>query len=107
MLWKVPPIDELTPPIVIEEVTDPDELAKARAQREKFDRNWAWYQQHVMEIGERHRGKCVCIAGEEVFAGDTPEEAIALAKSAHPEDNGRFACIIPREKAARIYAHQG
>ena len=29
-------------PIVMEEVTDPEELAKARAQRERFDRNSAW-----------------------------------------------------------------
>ena len=28
--------------IVMEEVTDPVELAKARAQRERFDRNAAW-----------------------------------------------------------------
>jgi len=93
------------PPVVMEEVTDPEELAKARALREKFDRNWAWFQAHVPEIYSRYRGKCICIAGEELFAADTPEEVIALATAAHPEDEGRFVHYIPREKLVRIYAH--
>jgi hypothetical protein len=93
------------PPIVMEEVTDPDELAKARAQRERFDRNSAWLQAHVLEIYARYRGKCICIAGEELFAADTPEEALALARAAHPEDDGFFLRYIPREKMARIYAN--
>ena len=28
-------------PIIMEEMTDPEELAKARAQRQRFDRNFA------------------------------------------------------------------
>jgi hypothetical protein len=93
------------PPIVMEEVTDPEELAKARAQRQRFDRNSAWLQAHVAEIYTRYRGKCICIAGEELFVADTPKEALALATAAHPEDDGRFLRYIPREKLDRIYAH--
>ena len=92
-------------PIVMEEVTDPEELAKARAQRERFDRNSAWLQAHITEIYARYRGKCICIAGEELFVADTPEEALALATAAHPEDDGRFLRYIPREKLDRIYAY--
>jgi hypothetical protein len=91
--------------IVMEEVTDPEELEKARAQRERFDRNSAWLQAHVPEIYACYRGKCICIAGEELFVADTPEEALALATAAHPEDDGRFLRYIPREKLDRIYAH--
>jgi hypothetical protein len=93
------------PPIVMEAVTDPEELAKAQAQRQRFDRNSAWLQAHVAEIYTRYRGKCICIAGEELFVADTPEEALALATAAHPEDDGRFLRYIPREKLDRIYAH--
>ena len=93
------------PAVIMEEVTDPEELAKARVQRERFDRNWAWFQAHVPEIYSRYRGKCIAIAGEEVFAADTPEEVIALATAAHPEDEGRFVHYIPREKLVRIYAY--
>jgi hypothetical protein len=93
-------------PIVMEEVTDPEELAKARAQRERFDRNTAWLQAHAGEIYDRHRGKCICVAGEELFVADSPEEVLASARAAHPEDDGYFFHYIPRERAAWIYADQ-
>jgi hypothetical protein len=93
-------------PIIMEEVTDPVELAKARAQREQFDRNAAWLQAHAPEIYTKYRGKCICIAGEELFAADTAKEALALATEAHPEDEGRFVHYIPKEKVARIYANR-
>ena len=92
------------PPIIMEEVTDPVELQKAREQDERFERNWAWFEAHAAEIYAQHRGKCICIAGEELFVADTPEEALALAVSAHPNDDSRFTRLIPQEKIARIYA---
>lgn len=94
------------PAVVMEEVTDPAELAKARVQHERFDRNSAWLQTHIAEVYSRYRGKCICIAGEELFVADTPEEVIALAAAAHPEDNGKFFRYIPREKVARVYANR-
>jgi len=94
------------PPIIMEEVTDPVELQKAREQDERFERNWAWFEAHAAEIYAQHRGKCICIAGEELFVADTPEEALSLAVSAHPNDDGRFTRLIPQEKIARLYADQ-
>jgi hypothetical protein len=35
------------PPIIMEEITDPDEIAKARALRDRFNRNFAWLQAHA------------------------------------------------------------
>jgi hypothetical protein len=89
----------------VEDVTDPDENAVAQVRRERFDRNSAWLQAHSREVYSRYRGKCVVIAGEELFAADTPEDAWALADAAHPEDDGSFIRFIPREKMARIYAN--
>ena len=94
------------PRIVMEEVTDPEELAKARALDERFDRNFAWLQAHAADIYTRYRGKCICIAGEELFVADTPKEVLAQARAAHPEDDGFFIHYIPREKMARIYANR-
>jgi hypothetical protein len=48
----------------------------------------------------------VVIAGEEIFAADKPEPAWALAKAAHPWDDGSFIIYVPREKVARIYGYQ-
>jgi hypothetical protein len=93
-------------PIVMEEVTDPAELQKAQAQDERFARNWAWFEAHAAEIYAAHRGKCICIAGEELFVADTPEEVLSMAIAAHPEDDGRFTRLIPRERLARVYADQ-
>jgi hypothetical protein len=87
----------------MEIVTDPAEVAKAQARRERFDRNLAWFQAHALEIGESCRGKVICIAGEELFVGDTPKEVLALATAAHPEDDGRFVHYIPRERMVRIF----
>ena len=94
------------PRILIEAVADPVELQKARAQDEQFERNWAWCEAHAAEIYAAHRGKCVCIAGEELFVADTPEEALAMASAAHPDDNGRFTRLIPHERIPRVLCHQ-
>jgi hypothetical protein len=94
------------PAIVMEEVTDPAELAAARRRREQFDRNWAWFTSHAEAIYRNHRGKVLCVAAQELFVADTPEEVVALAKAAHPDDEGMFTRIIPRERVDRIYANQ-
>jgi hypothetical protein len=88
----------------MELVTDAAELARSRAQWERFDRNAAWLQGRAAEVYPHCRGKCICIAGEELFFADTAKEAVALAKAAHPEDDGLFVRYIPLEKAARVYA---
>jgi hypothetical protein len=95
------------PPIIVTEVSDPELLRQARRQRERADRNSAWLQAHVPEIYSLYRGKCVCVAGEELFVADTPQEAWALARAAHPEDDGALLRYIPLEKMERIYVAAG
>ncbi len=92
--------------IEMQEVTDADELVKARKQREQFDRNSSWLQRHIADIYAKHRGKCICVAGQEVFVADSTRDAIAQATAAHPDDEGWFTRYIPKEKLARIYAIQ-
>lgn len=71
----------------------------------RYERNAAWLQVHATEVYTRYRGKCICIAGEELFVADTPEEILVLATAVHSEDDGRFLYYISREKVARIYAN--
>jgi hypothetical protein len=92
-------------PILMDEVTDPAELAAARERRAYFDRNAAWLQSHAAEVYPNNRGKFICIAGEELFVADTPEQVFAIATTAHPDDQGPFVHYIPKEKIPRIYAH--
>ena len=91
-------------PLIMEEVTDLEELARSRVQRERFRRNAAWLQAHASEVYSNNRGKHICIAGEELFVGDTVESALAGARAAHPEDEGFLLRYVPREKVWRIYA---
>jgi hypothetical protein len=90
------------PPIVVDELSDPEALARAQRRRERADRNSAWLQSHVPEIYSRHRGKCICVAGEELFVADTPQEAVTAARAAHPDDDALLR-YIPLEKRERIY----
>jgi hypothetical protein len=86
------------------DIDDGNELACAQKQRVQFDRNSAWLQSHVSDIYARYRGKCICIAGCELFVAESAAAAIAQATAAHPDDRGWFTRYIPKEKLDRIYA---
>ena len=90
--------------IEMHEVQDGGEAARARKQREQFDRNSAWLQEHLADIYRANRGKCVCVAGGEAFIADDAKDAIAQATAAHPDDQGWFTRYIPRERVDRVYA---
>jgi hypothetical protein len=92
-------------PIVMVEVSDPRETAEAFAQRQRFRKNSDWLQANIPQVYAQHRGKCICVTGQELFVADTGPEAVALARAAHPEDDGLLLRFIPRDKLERIYAH--
>ncbi len=91
-------------PYTIKVITDPGELARSSEQQRRYQRNRAWLEAHAVEVFNRHRGRCICIAGEELFVADTAEEAWGLGAAAHPEDDGLFVRYIPLDKVPRIYA---
>jgi hypothetical protein len=91
----------------VAEVTDARALAAMNTRRQRFRKNADWLQRHVPEVYARHRGKHICVAGQELFVADSAPEAIALARSAHPDDDGFLLRYIPREKMERVYAHSG
>src|ERR1017187_2619998 len=93
-----------SPTITMREETDPVENAKSRAQMEKFDRNYAWLEANAAEVFS-HRGKYICIAGQQLFVGDDIVELLAKAKTAHPEDDGPFFKYVPKERLPRIYGN--
>ncbi len=95
----------LRPPrIAVSEVTDPDELRRARERDGQFDRNLAWFRPRAAEIYAVHRGKHLCVSGQELFSGDSPGEVLGRARAAHPEDEGRFILYVPKEALERISA---
>jgi hypothetical protein len=91
--------------IVMEEITDPEENARFQVRWAQAERNSDWLQAHASEIYRDYRGKYIVVAGQELFAADTVQEAVAQAKAAYPEDKGSFTRYIPLKKTARVYAH--
>ena len=90
------------PPVTMEVVTDPVEIARSAAALAQCERNWDWLEAHASDVYS-HRGKYICIAGQELFVGDVLEDVLARAKAAHPDDQGSFTRIIPKGRGPRIY----
>jgi hypothetical protein len=81
-----------------------EELADFHRRQWQFRKNLDWYEAHAGEIGEMYAGKFICIAGQEVFAGETSQEARAKARAAHPDDGGAFGEYVRVDKGPLIYA---
>jgi hypothetical protein len=97
---------EKQPLVGVEDELSPEELAQFHAQRERFHRNSAWLVAHGPEVYAQHKGRHICVAGQELYVADTALEAIALAKAAHPDDNGRLLQYLSPIPGPRIYANQ-
>ena len=97
----------MDPKFIIEEVTDPNEIARARRQRDHARRNSDWLQKHWPELLPAARGKFIAVAGQEAFIADSAEEAWAVANAAHPDDDGIVDQYVRPERGPRIYAVQG
>src|SRR5438876_153140 len=91
--------------ILLEQSAGVQADAETRTQRAQFEQNTSWLALHANEVYSKYRGQCICIAGQEVFAADSAQDALAKATAAHPDDRGRFVHYIPRDKLPRIYAY--
>ena len=90
--------------MMYEDDVSPEELASMHAQDERHERNLTWLLPRLPAIHAEHKGKCICVAGQELFIADAPLEVIALAQAAHPEDDGRIVRYLSPCKGPRIYA---
>jgi hypothetical protein len=95
------------PRFLIQEVTDPTEIARSRAQDERGKRNSEWLEAHWGELLPQARGKFLAVAGQQGFLANTPEEAWAWAAAVHPEDDGAFVQYVRTGEGPRIYGNRG
>lgn len=93
------------PRMTLEEVTDPEEIARHRRVAEAGARNSDWLQAHWGDLLPDARGRFLAVAGQQAFIADSPEEAINLAAAAHPDDPGRLIQYVFPERGWRIYAN--
>lgn len=89
---------------VLEQVTDPDEIARHHRVMEAGRRNSDWLEAHWGALLPEARGRFVAVAGQQAFVADSPEEATALARAAHPDDPGLLIRYVIPERGWRIYA---
>src|SRR5215510_12921683 len=90
------------PVFIIEEVTDPNEIAHARAQDERHRRNNEWLQAHWADVLPQARGKFLAVAGQEPFIADTPAAAWTWIDAAHQEDDGAIVQYIRRARSQGV-----
>lgn len=94
------------PKFIIEEVNDPDEVARLRAQDERHKRNSDWLQTHWADVLPQAHGKFLAVAGQEAFIADTIKDAWAWVDVKHPEDNGAIVQYVRSEKGPRFYGNR-
>jgi hypothetical protein len=92
------------PPIVIEEVIDPEHIARVLAQHKRMKRNSDWQQPHWCDVLPQARGRFLAVAGQQAFIADTAAEARAMAAATHPDGNGVLVQYVRPERGPRIYA---
>src|SRR6266404_5051791 len=93
------------PKFIIEEVTDPVEIARSNEQHAQAERNWNWLEAHWPDLLPQALGKYVAVAGQEAFISEDGVEARAKAVTAHPKDKGVILQYVPAAKGPRIYAN--
>jgi hypothetical protein len=90
--------------LVIEEVDDPAEVARFRAQDERARQNIEWLASHWPQLLPHAKGRFVAVAGQEGFIGESVEDAVAKASAAHPDDTGVIVQYVRPGRGPRIYA---
>src|SRR6266542_5369431 len=91
------------PAFLIEEVTDPDEIARFKEHHERAKRNSDWLQSHWDDVLPQARGKFLAVAGQEAFIADSSREAAAMARAAQRRRGAR-AIRLPTHLAAHLCA---
>jgi hypothetical protein len=96
------------PRFTVEFGAEPDRASaeRRRVQQERSRRNSRWLQGHREELFPQAVGKYLAVAGEEAFVADSPEEALALARQAHPEDDTVIVQYVRPGSGPRIYANR-
>ncbi|MGL4554566.1 MAG: hypothetical protein ACRC33_25665 [Gemmataceae bacterium] len=93
--------------MIIEEVTDPAEVAMYQAVFAAAHLNRRWLEANWSAVLPQAFDEYLAVAGQEPFIADTPQEARALAEAAHPGDQGSFVRFVSSHRGPRIYANRG
>lgn len=93
-------------PLIVEEITDPVEIARIHAQHAQAQRNGAWLENHWGDLLPNAFGKFIAIAGQQAHIASSAEEAWAWARTAHPDDRGALVEYVLPPGGPRFYANR-
>lgn len=93
-------------PLIVEDVTDPVEIARIHAVIGQAERNSAWLESHWDDLLPEAHGKFIAIAGQEAYIASSAEEAWAWAKRMHPDDVGALVEFVLPPGGPRFYANR-
>lgn len=94
------------PQMIVEEVTDPGEIARVESQHAQFRRNAEWLDSHWKDLIPQAFGKFVAVAGQEAHIAETSAAGYAWSSAAHPEDHGPLVEYVLPPNGPRIYANR-
>ena len=94
------------PKMIVEDVTDPDEIARVNAQHKQARRNSDWLQSHWSDVLPQAYGKFIAVACQEAFIADTSADGYAWARRTHPEDRGALVEYVMPPGGPRFYANR-
>lgn len=92
--------------MVIEEITDTEEISRMNAQRLQFRRNADWLESHWADLIPQAYEKFIAVAGQQAFVASTSAEAYAWARAAHPEDCGPLVEYVLPPNGPRVFANR-
>jgi uncharacterized protein YbdZ (MbtH family) len=91
--------------VTVELATDPAEMERtqayerARASDRRLKPNLDYLNARWDELRPRECGRYVAVAGQELFVADTYQEALDMARAAHPDDDGYWVqCVTPMKE---------
>ncbi len=84
-------------PVTLEFDEAPAVNALDLAHERRLKKNLDWLNARWDDLLPRTRGKFVAVAGQEVFIADTYQEAMDLARAAHPDDDAAWGQRVPEE----------
>lgn len=97
---------DMTMKVWFETDIPPEESARYQHRHDAFLKSVAWFQRHSAELFRTHRGKHICIVDEQLFVGDTVDEALEQGRQARPDELGLLMWYIPQHRRERIYANR-
>lgn len=88
--------------MVVEEVDDPQKLARFRYGQVRFEANRDWLESHWQDVLPQAAGRFLAVAGQEAFVTDSIDAAWKWVEEHHSDDEGAFVRFVRSQQGPRF-----